>query len=194
MTSHPVFPICTASIAFQTIWPRELARSITFTTSKWAHFYLISTIYRFTLQLILLQGSFRRAVFDACGCGRSVRCGKIENFLSLRKCNRLPQPHASNANRLNEPLDTAFWSLFIEWKLEGFVVCGQRLKHLVAITLSCSYIGHLVNLLLGCTSGHRPTWDKSWPCYEWKTAKLKTYSSFPATKMNGYGVYNIYLL
>ena len=43
---------------------------------------------------------------------RSVRCGKIENFLSLRKRNRLPQPHASNADRLNEPLVT--WVAFAE--------------------------------------------------------------------------------
>ena len=51
-------------------------------------------------------GSVRRAAFDACGCGRSVWCGKIENFLSLRKCNRLRQPHASNADRVNQYLIT----------------------------------------------------------------------------------------
>ena len=33
-----------------------------------------------------------------------MQCRKIENFLSLRKRNGLPQPHASNADRLNEPL------------------------------------------------------------------------------------------
>ena len=61
-----------------------------------------------TEQVLLIQhkGSFRRAVFDACGCGRSVRCRKIENFLSLRKRNCLSQPHASNAVHLNEPLGT----------------------------------------------------------------------------------------
>ena len=42
-------------------------------------------------------------VFDVCGCGRSVRCTKIEKFLSLRKRNHLPQPQVSNAARVNEP-------------------------------------------------------------------------------------------
>ena len=47
---------------------------------------------------------YGRAVFDACSCGRSVlRCGKIENFLSLQKRNRLLHPHASNADRVNQP-------------------------------------------------------------------------------------------
>ena len=51
------------------------------------------------------KGSFRRAAFDACGCGRSVRCRKIENFLSLWKINHLPRLHASNTTRVNQPLD-----------------------------------------------------------------------------------------
>ena len=38
-------------------------------------------------------------------CGKSVQCGKIENFLSLQKHNRLPQLQASNAACLNEPLE-----------------------------------------------------------------------------------------
>ena len=33
-----------------------------------------------------------------------MRCGKIEYFLSLQKRNRLPQPHASNADHVNQPL------------------------------------------------------------------------------------------
>ena len=31
-------------------------------------------------------------------------CVKLENLLSLRKCNYLPQPLAVNASRLNDPL------------------------------------------------------------------------------------------
>ena len=53
--------------------------------------------------IYLGKGSFRRAAVDVCGCCRSVRCGKIEKFLFLQKRNRLPQPHASNADCLNEP-------------------------------------------------------------------------------------------
>ena len=39
-----------------------------------------------------------------CGCDRSVQCGEIENILSLRKRNRLLQPHVSNADRVKLPL------------------------------------------------------------------------------------------
>ena len=49
------------------------------------------------------KGSFRQAAFDACGCRRSVQCGKIENFLSLRKRNHLPNLNLSDAARVNQP-------------------------------------------------------------------------------------------
>ena len=43
------------------------------------------------------------AAFDVCSCSRSEQCRKIENFLSLRKCNYLQHPHASNAACVNQP-------------------------------------------------------------------------------------------
>ena len=43
-------------------------------------------------------------VFDACGGGRLLWCGKLEKFLSLLQQNCLPQPHAWNAHYVNEPL------------------------------------------------------------------------------------------
>ena len=51
----------------------------------------------------ICKGSFRLAAFSMCRCSRQVWCGKLEKFLSLWKCNYLPQPDAENAAGLNEP-------------------------------------------------------------------------------------------
>ena len=65
----------------------------------------ISECYHLQHQSIeFVWGSFRQAVFDVCSCSRSVRCIKMEKFLSLRKRNPLLQTHASNADCVNQPL------------------------------------------------------------------------------------------
>ena len=43
--------------------------------------------------------SFKQAAFSV--CGRQVQCKELENFLSLRKGNYVPQQHAENAAGLN---------------------------------------------------------------------------------------------
>ena len=55
------------------------------------HSRVVSLLWNFALRLI--------HAFDMWGCGSSVWCGKIEKFLSLRKCNHLPQPHAAHVNQ-----------------------------------------------------------------------------------------------
>ena len=50
------------------------------------------------------KGSFRWAAFDACGCGRQLRFRRDRKFSIFLHRTLLPQPHESNAARLNEPL------------------------------------------------------------------------------------------
>ena len=51
----------------------------------------------------LSKGSFTAPVFNACNCGGQLRCGILENFLSLLKCNCLLQPNTPNAAPVNHP-------------------------------------------------------------------------------------------
>ena len=46
--------------------------------------------------------SFTRRVFDVCGCGRKLWCGKLEKLLFLQKHNCLVHLHGENIASLNE--------------------------------------------------------------------------------------------
>ena len=113
---------------------------------------------------MLCKGSFRQAVFDTSGCGRCVWCRKIENFLSLWKCNRLLQPHASNASNASMQLvwisfkighNGQFYKTYFPlresftWFCEILKVFGKILKLLwVAFTLArlTQYAGSFHNI------------------------------------------------
>ena len=51
----------------------------------------------------VIKGSFRRAAFSACSCGRWLCYCK--NRLKIPHCTYLLHLHASNARHVNEPLD-----------------------------------------------------------------------------------------
>ena len=57
-------------------------------------------------------GSFTRRAFFVCGCSRQVWCGKLEIFLSVKKCNCMLQPHASNKRRVIQPKAHSHYCVF----------------------------------------------------------------------------------
>ena len=70
---------------------------------------IIISIYFSSHYLLRLIHTIQK---NACGCGRQLGCEKIENFVSLRKRNCLPQVHAESQQIL-QPSEWAFRYLVI---------------------------------------------------------------------------------
>ena len=77
----------------------------------------IPNIFSFVTTM-LLYGSFTQAAFDACCCGRLLRCRKLDNVLSLQKRNCPQQSNASNTVCVNHPLTVEF--AYLIWAYNNY--------------------------------------------------------------------------